>query len=242
VTFRLSELYPSIQGEGPRVGTLTTFVRFAGCNLKCPLWPCDSQYAIDASKYRSEWTKVDPPELLNEISSTTPRWGNVCLTGGEPWLQPNNDLAILTGDLAQQGYTIECFSNATLEIPDWAFQGQIQFVFDWKLPGSGEMTFNPEIVRRNLHRGLINGCANIKFTVACWEDIGVAFDRLENLFLDIRPEMGSMDRLPDVYMGVVWGTLEEQELAQYLIETDRLGVRLNMQTHKHIWNPEDRGI
>jgi len=241
MTLRLSELYPSIQGEGPRVGKLTTFVRFAGCNLKCPAWPCDSQYAIDASKYRSEWRKVDPLELLNEIVDMTPRGGNVCLTGGEPWLQPDRDLAILVGGLAQQGYTIECFSNATLEIPDWGFQGHIQYVFDWKLTGSGEMTFNPEIVRHNLHRGLVNERANIKFTIACWEDVTEAFDRLENLYLDINGQWGSVS-WPDVYMGVVWETLEEQELAQYLIETDRVGVRLNMQTHKYIWPAEMRGI
>jgi organic radical activating enzyme len=37
-TLRLSELYISTQGEGTRVGELTAFVRFAGCNKHAVPW------------------------------------------------------------------------------------------------------------------------------------------------------------------------------------------------------------
>jgi len=67
---RLSELYTSIQGEGPRVGQPVQFMRFAGCNLRCPSWPCDTQHAIDAARYRHEWETVTPEELAGRV----PAW------------------------------------------------------------------------------------------------------------------------------------------------------------------------
>jgi 7-carboxy-7-deazaguanine synthase len=232
---RLSELYSSTQGEGPRVGLPTTFVRFAGCNLKCPLWPCDSQYAIDAENYRHEWEKVSAAELAEHTLDITPRGGNVCFTGGEPWLQNNSEMLELVDILQAHDRQMECFSNATLSIPDWAFGNQIQFVFDWKLPGSGETNFNPEVVRINLHRGFSVGCATLKFTVANWDDVDIALQRLA--------EMRKIMYVPDAYMGVAWkSALSEDELATHMCETEMVGVRLNVQVHKYIWEPDMRGI
>ena len=34
--YRINKIFFSIQGEGKRVGTPQVFVRFSGCNMKCP--------------------------------------------------------------------------------------------------------------------------------------------------------------------------------------------------------------
>ncbi|MBR5680515.1 MAG: 7-carboxy-7-deazaguanine synthase QueE, partial [Clostridia bacterium] len=42
-TYRVNEIFYSIQGEGRFAGTPAVFVRFSGCNLSCP-W-CDTAHA-----------------------------------------------------------------------------------------------------------------------------------------------------------------------------------------------------
>ena len=40
---KVIELFLSVNGEGLKSGELATFVRFAGCNLRCPY--CDTKYS-----------------------------------------------------------------------------------------------------------------------------------------------------------------------------------------------------
>ena len=35
MSYVVNEIFHSLQGEGARVGEVSTFVRFAGCNLTC---------------------------------------------------------------------------------------------------------------------------------------------------------------------------------------------------------------
>lgn len=74
--FPVVEIFTSIQGEGCNLGKAANFIRFAGCNLKCP-W-CD--------------TKWDEPKegILSTgdiIDRLDQRVGLVVLTGGEPLIQ-----------------------------------------------------------------------------------------------------------------------------------------------------------
>ena len=49
---KLSELFSSIQGEGPNAGAPSVFLRLAQCNLHC-VW-CDTKYTWDFRSYRFE--------------------------------------------------------------------------------------------------------------------------------------------------------------------------------------------
>jgi 7-carboxy-7-deazaguanine synthase len=49
-----------------------------------------------------------------------------------------------------------------------------------------------------------------------------------------------IDRCP-VLFSPVFGTLDPRQLAEWLLE-DRLGARLQLQLHKHIWAPDMRGV
>lgn len=95
----LVEVFSSIQGEGPEVGTRTLFVRFGECDLRCR-W-CDSpgtwqradrvRFEIEPGRgqWREEANPVAPKrlrEVARELGLSTHRW--VSLTGGEPLLQP----------------------------------------------------------------------------------------------------------------------------------------------------------
>lgn len=245
---RLSELYNSTQGEGPKVGLPTTFVRFGGCNLRCPAWPCDSPYAIDTKRYRSEWETVTPQALAERVSDKALEGANVCLTGGEPWLQNHGELRELIGTLYGGGRKVECFSNGTLEIPDWAFD-RVTFVFDRKLRSSGEnlgklrafSPLNDDPFETNLHRGFVDGVAVLKYTIASMDDIAEATADFYNLTNPYTSPEGIRNEL-QVYIGAVWGKVKESEIAEWLATSDLNNWHLNVQVHKYLWDPEAREI
>jgi 7-carboxy-7-deazaguanine synthase len=230
---RISEIYVSVQGEGPRVGVPTVFVRTGGCNLRCPGWPCDTQHAIDP-KYRNEWEKVGPPVLMDRITGEAIRVGatNICLTGGEPFIQPARELETLARDLVESGYHVECFSNGTRPYGRLALK-YIDFIMDWKLPGSGEDHMHPVRIENINNMTYSDQRHAIKFVIKDWADFVCAKQLWEDFKL---LTLGF-----EVFYGVAWGHLENAELIKWVQEA-ALPWRLNVQVHNHIWNREDRGI
>jgi 7-carboxy-7-deazaguanine synthase len=228
---RLSELYTSIQGEGPRVGIPTTFVRFGGCNLRCPGWPCDTQYAIDPA-YRKEWKKVAWEELAGRITAIGVR--NVCLTGGEPFLQSNVDLGKLVQTLQDKGFQVEAFSNGTLLYPQWSLL-QVRFTMDWKLPGSGEDPHNENRLTNIKRMGAYPQRLHaVKFVVKNSDDFAMA----EELW---RVHLKDYKQI-EVFAGRVWdGDLTDAELSDLIIRHG-LPWRLNVQMHNYIWDRNQREI
>jgi 7-carboxy-7-deazaguanine synthase len=86
--YKISEIYPTIQGEGLLAGTPCTLVRLAGCTVGCS-W-CDTPYAwpsdvegISAADVAGRW------KLARESSDF------VLLTGGEPGEQDLLELAAM---------------------------------------------------------------------------------------------------------------------------------------------------
>ena len=79
------EIFTSIQGEGTKIGTRMTFVRFAGCNLSCNYCDTpDAQSADGPFLYEGKIFKnpVDVDFMLDKITGN-----DVAVTGGEPLLQ-----------------------------------------------------------------------------------------------------------------------------------------------------------
>lgn len=76
---RINEAFVSLQGEGTLAGVPSTFVRVAGCNLRCA-W-CDSP----TTSWRATGQRVDLDALVLACQRG-PR--HVVLTGGEPLLFP----------------------------------------------------------------------------------------------------------------------------------------------------------
>lgn len=108
--YKVNEIFYSLQGEGFWTGTPMVFVRFSGCNLKCP-W-CDTSHEDG-----EEMTADEIADAVNRINTggTT----RICLTGGEPLLQVD---APLLDALHARNYLIHVETNGTLPRPemlDW---------------------------------------------------------------------------------------------------------------------------
>ena len=78
--FRINETFSALQGEGKSLGMPVIFIRFYGCNIRCP-W-CDSLYAVEDK----EFTEMPINEILSRLTCEY-RIKRVVLTGGEPLLQ-----------------------------------------------------------------------------------------------------------------------------------------------------------
>ena len=82
--FPVVEIFNSIQGEGFFAGRCATFIRLAGCNLKCSF--CDT----DHSPKMGEMSIRDIVEKINGISGENlPRL--IVVTGGEPTIHEKLD-------------------------------------------------------------------------------------------------------------------------------------------------------
>jgi len=98
--YRVKEIFNSIQGEGANTGQVMTFIRFAGCNLRCNF--CDTDF--------KERMQLTMEEILQEVKKYN--CNNLLLTGGEPTLQITPDFCRY---FREAGYRLYLETNGTTE-------------------------------------------------------------------------------------------------------------------------------
>lgn len=103
-TFKVVEIFRTVEGEGRWVGLPVVFIRLEGCNLRCS-W-CDTTYSYNGKTY----TVKTLEEILKEVSTYNLK--RVCITGGEPFLTSNLD--ILVKSLLDEDYYVFIETNGTL--------------------------------------------------------------------------------------------------------------------------------
>ena len=109
--YRINDIFYSLQGEGIHTGEPAVFVRFSGCNLKCP-W-CDTDF--------SSATEMTAEEIVERGCRLWKGDNNlfVIFTGGEPSLQVD---ATLIDAFHKKNAFIAIETNGTCELPngiDW---------------------------------------------------------------------------------------------------------------------------
>lgn len=216
---------------------MTQFVRFAGCNLKCPGWPCDTPYSIDPKLYRAEQQTVSAEKLANDILDVANHTGaaNICFTGGEPLIQPQGELVEVIARIRRKEKSwidyFEIFTNGTQAINPRLAE-LAAFVVDWKLPGSGEVPVGFGIRLNNL-KVLETTSDSVKFVIAEQRDLESALDYWSE-FLS--------DSIMQIFVGPAWGKFEAERIVDFVKE-HKLPWRLNIQVHNYIYGgPTRRGI
>lgn len=102
-TYKVKEIFYSLQGEGARQGEASIFIRFALCNKNC--WYCDTDW--------SAGTDMSLEGIYNEIFDYPCDW--IVLTGGEPTLQVDKKFISYFHSL---GFKIAIETNGTNKVLD----------------------------------------------------------------------------------------------------------------------------
>jgi 7-carboxy-7-deazaguanine synthase len=210
---RVTEIYPSIQGESTHAGKPCVFVRLTGCNLRCT-W-CDSTFTFTGG----EWRELD--RVVAEAHALGIH--TVEITGGEPLLQP---AAIpLMAELLALGHEVLLETSGSLSIA--AVPEAVHVILDLKPPDSGE-------VERNLWENLdlLKPHHEVKFVIASRRDYEWSREVVRTHAL--------ADRCT-VLFSPAWGKVRLADVASWILE-DRLPVRFQVQLHKVVWDPEARGV
>lgn len=218
---RVAEKFISINGEGVRAGELAVFVRFQGCNLACHY--CDTKWALTKD---CPWEEMSPEQIHAYIKSTGIT--NVTLTGGEPLLHRDIDrlLAIL---LADGDLRVEIETNGAVDLQKFcACPGRPVFTMDYKLPSSG---YEQSMLLSNFE--VLSPDDTVKFVSGSTEDLERAYQIIQEY---------DLLRKCHVYFSPVFGDIEPVEIVNFMIAHKLNEARLQIQMHKVIWHPDERGV
>lgn len=209
----INEIFHSIQGESQHAGRPCVFIRLTYCNLRCTY--CDTEYAFH------EGTEMEISEILRKVGLYG--CGLVEVTGGEPLAQSN--AVLLLSALCEEGYEVLLETGGSLDIS--MVDSRVKRIVDFKCPGSGM-----EI--RNLWSNVeqLKDGDEVKFVVGSRADFDWSVEKIE--------QFGLLARCP-VLISPVFGSLAPVTLAQWILEAG-LRVRMQLQLHKYIWEPETRGV
>jgi 7-carboxy-7-deazaguanine synthase len=237
-TLVVNEIYLSLQGESTFAGLPCIFIRLTACDLRCSY--CDTAYAFTEGKKKSL------AEILAAVKKLAAPFSNsqlplVELTGGEPLLQKNS--RPLMQSLCDDGFTVLIETSGAHDISK--IDPRVRRIMDLKCPSSGE-------VERNLFSNLthLKSTDEIKFVIGTIEDYEWAKKQITAHKLDsicpllfswvhpLAPEQQSKV-LKKVPAGLA--PISRKDLAEKII-ADALPVRFQIQQHKIIWPPEQRGV
>ena len=129
---KISEIFQSIQGEGPYVGIKQVFVRFYECNMQC-VW-CDTPNSI--GHIPSHFDEFHAQELFQKVEDLWQNCHSVSLTGGEPMVQ-NDFLKEFLPFLKKAGKTVYLETNGILPDALKEIVDDVDIIaMDMKLPSS----------------------------------------------------------------------------------------------------------
>ena len=213
-TVRLTEIYKSVQGESTWAGLPCIFVRLSGCPLRC-VW-CDTEYAF----YGGDKISVeDVVRKCGELDCPL-----VEITGGEPLAQPA--CVDLAAALLGEGYTVLIETSGSL--PIGVLPDGVVTIMDLKCPDSGECEKNDW---SNIDA--LSPKDEVKFVIASRRDY--EWSR------DIVREHALNERCNAVLFSPVFDAISPADLVQWILD-DRLDVRFQLQLHKFVWPPDERGV
>ncbi|MCZ6752124.1 MAG: radical SAM protein [Acidobacteria bacterium] len=218
---QVTEIFRSIQGESTFAGLPCIFIRLTGCNLRC-VW-CDTAYAFYGGK------KMSAQEILAAVGEMSNRSEGkpvklVEVTGGEPLLQ--KEIYPLIDRLLAGGYQVLIETSGERPIRD--LPSPVVRVVDVKCPGSGE---GGSFLLENLEH--LASHDQLKFVLADRRDYEWAREFLQ--------EHRLQDKVETVIFSPVFGKMEPRPLAEWIL-ADGLPVRVGLQLHKFIWDPEATGV
>ena len=217
-------VFTSLQGEGPQAGVPMTFVRLAGCNLRCA-W-CDTKYSWEGSE------EVDVGQLTNRVVHEVTT--SVCITGGEPLLQADG-VGVLVRQLRMHRRCVAIETNGSLYPPSW--WKEVVWDVDYKCPSA-------QLDRYVFHDSwrTIGRHNRVKFVVADERDLAFVLDKLPRFIGPLQPTLvvspvltagkdfadGEVYKSVGMFLSQTW----LRRVWQFCVDND---LRFSLQLHKVVF-------
>jgi 7-carboxy-7-deazaguanine synthase len=247
-TLVVNEIYLSLQGESTLAGLPCVFIRLTACNLRCSY--CDTAYAfaeggaMSIGAIQAEVLRLAQPFAVCAPSGSpaVPRqFPLVELTGGEPLLQPN--ALPLMSALCDEGFTVLLETSGAHDIGP--VDERVRRIMDLKCPSSGEESRN-----RWENLPLLRSTDELKFVIGTVEDYEwtrqiIGAHRLAAvcplLISWVHPLAAEQQHKSLKAVPTGQTPIGRRQLAERII-ADALPVRFQVQLHKILWPPEQRGV
>jgi 7-carboxy-7-deazaguanine synthase len=210
---KINEIFYSIQGESSFAGLPCIFIRFTNCNLRCNY--CDTEYAF------YEGSELTILEIINHIKQYDCKL--VEITGGEPLIQKN--IYFLIHELIKNDYEVLLETGGHVDIGK--VNKKVTIIMDIKCPSSGESKKN---LWSNLEK--LNPSTEIKFVIRNKNDFDWAVSIIEKY---------KLNQNNIVLFSPVFGELDNENLANWILKS-KLRIRMQLQTHKYIWDSNKKGV
>ncbi|MEH6712074.1 MAG: 7-carboxy-7-deazaguanine synthase QueE [Paraglaciecola polaris] len=221
-TYKINEVFESLQGEGAHTGVPSIFIRLQGCPVGCPwcdtkhTWTVDENLQVEAAQVMAQnedteqWFSHTPQQLLSLFKAQGYTANNIILTGGEPCMY---DLTELSTVLLDNGYSVQIETSGTYEI---------------LTHGDTWVTVSPKVNmpgKRNVLKSAMLRANEIKHPVAMQKHI----DELEDVLLLLEGEGAPK---PLIYLQPI---SQQKRATELCIKTCiARNWRLSLQTHKFI--------
>jgi 7-carboxy-7-deazaguanine synthase len=146
------------------------------------------------------------------------------ITGGEPLLQKN--VLPLMSTLCDSGYTVLLETSGARDISN--VDPRVHRIMDLKTPSSGEVDSN---LWSNIDH--LNGGDEVKFVMGSREDYEWSRDKVQRYNLPFQCRA--------VLFSPIFGRIDPRQIVDWVL-ADKLNVRFQLQMHKFIWTPTQRGV
>ena len=232
---KITEIFKSIDGEGIRTGKIVTFIRSFGCCCRCVY--CDSMYSNEVG-HNAEIKDMSVSEIVQQCKEYKTPY--VTFTGGEPLIQ--KDALELIKTLLEEGFEVNIETSGAIDIKpfkkelltsnsnyDW---NKLIFTIDYKSLSSGA---NHQMITKNFTDNLDEWDV-VKFVLGTEDDLN-DMKRMVNIIKSEYEEY-----TPHIFVSPIFGMIDPKDIVQYIIDNDMFDVRMQLQLHKFIWNPEMRGV
>jgi 7-carboxy-7-deazaguanine synthase len=239
-TLVINEIYLSLQGESTYAGLPCVFIRLTACNLRCSY--CDTAYAFkEGSRMSLVEVLARVEELAKPYASRQPKLPMVELTGGEPLLQKQS--LPLMKELCDRNFTVLIETSGALDISQ--VDARVHRIMDLKCPSSGE-------VERNRFENIphLKSTDEIKFVIGTQQDYDWAKEQLAKynlpqicpiLFSWVSPLQPHQQDKALKPAPPNLTPISRRELVEKIV-ADALPVRFQLQMHKFIWPPDQKGV
>ncbi len=216
LSMNVIELFASIDGEGTRQGYLATFLRLYDCNLRCTY--CDTTYSYGQVPYQVQ--------SVDQVACDIIAKGNrrLTVTGGEPLLQEEELRQLFR--LLPADYDINIETNGSRIGMLHQGDDRVFYTYDYKCPDSGfEQAMHPNLFTALRPKDVL------KFVVSSSRDL----DCMRQLITKHSP-------LCHVFVSPVFGRIDPKDIVAYLQQYNLQTIRLQLQIHKFIWDPNQKGV